>query len=212
VAALAHEGVSRAVAIALVPQYSAASVGRYFAALEEALTAAGRPFPVAVVRSWATHPLLVEAFAEKVQVARAGFTGGEPRVVFSAHSVPVQALPMGDPYEAELRATAAAVAGQSGIGEWDLAFQSAGRAGGAWYGPSLAQTIDTLAGEGAKQVLVVPIHFLVANLEVLYDLDVEMQERARRLGLHLARTDCLNDSPLLVAALADLVGKAAGNG
>lgn len=199
---LARAGVERAVAITLVPQYSAASVGRYLARLQQEMEAAGRPFPVAVVRSWATHPLLVRAFAQELSAALAVLPAAT-QVVFSAHSVPIAGVAEDDPFEEELRATAAAVAALAGVRQWRLAYQSAG-GGGPWLGPTLAETVETLAASGAQDVLVVPIHFLGDNVEILYDIDIALRERAERFGVRLSRSKSLNASPLLVAALADL--------
>ena len=54
-------------------------------------------------------------------------------------------------------------------------------------------------------MLVVPIHFLADNLEILYDLDIALREHALRLGMQITRTESLNDSPELVEVLADLI-------
>ena len=48
------------------------------------------------------------------------------------------------------------------------------------------------------------------HTEILYDIDVQAREAARRLGLRLFRTESLNDSPRFIAALADLVRAARG--
>lgn len=208
VATLAAARPSRAVAVALVPQYSELTVGRYLRRLEQDLEAAGRPFPVVSVRSWATHPLLIRAFAGKLGTALGRLDTVEPAatpVLFTAHSVPSGAIPEGDPYVAELSATAAAVAQQVGALDWRLGFQSAGRSGGSWLGPSVQGVIAELARAGQRQAVVVPVHFLVDNLETLYDLDVALREQAAALGVEIVRVEALNTSPGLVAALADLV-------
>jgi len=206
IATLSACGVRQAVAAALVPQYSPASVGRYFTRLDQELAAAGSPFAVTPVHSWATHPLLVAAFAERVRASLAGLPPGEgePQVIFTAHSLPLAALKDGDPFVAEIAASASAVAAAVGLAAWRIAYQSAGRGGGPWLGPSLEETVDDLARGGRRQVLVVPLHFLVDNVEILYDIDVALRARAERLGLSLARSRSLNTSPLLVEALADL--------
>jgi ferrochelatase len=54
-------------------------------------------------------------------------------------------------------------------------------------------------------VVVLPIGFLSDHLEVLYDLDVEAQEKAHGLGLNLVRAATVGIHPQFVAALADLV-------
>ncbi len=209
IAAAVHElatgGVRRAVAITLVPQYAVGTVGRYLESLDRALAAAGNPFAVAAVESWGAHPLLIEAFAQKVEAALAALPTGEATsVVFTAHSLPLAMAQADVRFAAELQATAAAVAQRVGLAAWRLAYQSAGRGGGPWLGPSLGETVAELAAGGANSVLVVPLHFLADNVEILYDVDVVQRAEAERLGVRLVRTESLNTSPLLVAALADL--------
>jgi len=62
-----------------------------------------------------------------------------------------------------------------------------------------------LAGKGQRAFLIVPIGFVSDHVEVLYDVDVVYRELAERLGVQFARTRSLNDDPLLVRALAELV-------
>jgi ferrochelatase len=40
---------------------------------------------------------------------------------------------------------------------------------------------------------------------VLYDIDIGFQEFAKKHGLRLWRANSLNESPMLIAALADIV-------
>ena len=43
------------------------------------------------------------------------------------------------------------------------------------------------------------------HLEVLYDIDIEAQEKARELGLVLRRTESLNTDPEFLEGLAEEV-------
>jgi len=54
-------------------------------------------------------------------------------------------------------------------------------------------------------VLVCPIGFVADHLEILYDLDVEARDFARRRGIELRRTPSLNDRPEFIEALAAVV-------
>jgi ferrochelatase len=42
-------------------------------------------------------------------------------------------------------------------------------------------------------------------VEVLYDIDIGFQEFASKRGMRLWRAESLNESPALIAALADIV-------
>jgi ferrochelatase len=70
------------------------------------------------------------------------------------------------------------------------------------------EVLDELAGQGHRYVLVAPIGFLCDHLEVLYDIDMEAQEKAQELGIKLRRIEMPNTDPLLISALADIAQKA----
>jgi len=94
---------------------------------------------------------------------------------------------------------------------WRLAYQSAGATAEPWLGPDVATVLTELAKAGHEAVLVVPIGFVCDHVEILYDIDVEYQALARRLGIQLERTASLNDDAGLVAAVAAVVRKAASD-
>ena len=207
VASMEADQVSRAVVICLAPQNSRTSVGLYRAALGN-----GLPFRFEFIDSWHDHPLLIKAFAEKLRRAREDASrelGTELPVIFTAHSVPQRTIAEGDPYEEQSRETAALVACEASIPseEWKFAFQSQGMSGGAWVGPTVEDTILELRKAGYRGVFVQPIGFLCDHVEVLYDIDIGFRQFAEKQGLRLWRAESLNDSPLLIAALADLAGK-----
>ena len=209
---MAGDGVQEAVGLALAPQASRMSSGAYVEAARQALEAlepARRP-AVRFVESWASHPLLADALARRL-LAVLERAGGEPAVLFTAHSLPERILTWGDPYPREVEATAGAVAERVGLppGRWRIAYQSQGRTPEPWLGPSLDEALQRLADAGVRHVVVCPVGFVADHLEVLYDLDIEAAALARRLGLRLERTPSLNDAPDFIEALADIVTAAA---
>jgi ferrochelatase len=115
-----------------------------------------------------------------------------------------------DPYPVECKQTAAAVArllapvGMTGR-DWFFAFQSQGIAGAPWLGPTVEDTLKSLAEAGHKAVVLQPIGFLCDHVEILYDIDIHFREVARSLGMTLTRPASLNDSPTLIRALAHVL-------
>jgi ferrochelatase len=75
---------------------------------------------------------------------------------------------------------------------------------GQWLGPTVESVLDRLAREGHRHVVLAPIGFVADHVEVLYDVDIAFRDYARARGIDLHRTDSLNDSPLLIDALADI--------
>jgi len=197
--ALEASGVDRVIGVPMAPQFSTLSVQKYLDAAAKALPA-GVKFDA--VRSFHSHPLLFEAFAQQI---RAAAPAADEEVIFTAHSVPLRVLSTGDPYAIEVATTARGVAGKAGVMRYLRAFQSAGRTPEPWIGLDLSELIRHRAARGAKRFLVVPIGFVCDHTEILFDIDIQAATTARSCGSMLRRTESLNTSPTFVALLADLV-------
>jgi ferrochelatase len=205
---LVKDGIRRVIAVSMAPQYSRLSVGAYQRALEAAQTELGVTLDVTSVASWHDHPLLLQAFAERVQDAFAALPEerrAQVRTIFTAHSLPVRILAEGDPYPQEVERTAAAVARLIGLRSWGVAFQSQGATAEPWLGPTLDEVFATCAAQGQRQLLLAPIGFVCDHVEILYDLDILAQSVAQAQGICLLRTASLNTSPTFIAALAHIV-------
>jgi ferrochelatase len=193
-------GLDRIAAIALAPQFSELSVGLYIRRTEEARREAGVAAEIVWARSFHDEPLLVEAFAEKLEPLAAG-----KKVLFTAHSLPEKALVAGgDPYDRETRATAAAVAARLGLVDWDFAYQSQGLTDDRWLGPTVESCLDRYAAGGIREVVVCPIGFVCDHVETLYDVDVVFRDYAAARGISVVRPDALNGSGKFTAALAEV--------
>jgi ferrochelatase len=90
------------------------------------------------------------------------------------------------------------------IPQWWFAFQSQGASGGPWLGPTVDETLQSIADSGVKTVLLQPIGFLCDHVEILYDADIFFREFAVKLNLRMERPESLNDSIPLAKAIADL--------
>jgi protoporphyrin/coproporphyrin ferrochelatase len=206
--AMREAGVRRVTAIALAPHYSRMSIGAYRDAVEAAHAELGNPFEVTYIDRWHDEPAFVSLIAARVQDAIARLPeaeGASAKVVFSAHSLPVRIREWADPYEAELRSSSSAVAERVGLHDWRFAWQSAGGSREPWIGPDILEYLETLAAEGVRTVVQVPIGFVSDHLEILYDVDIEATVAARQLGIHLVRTEMPNASPEFIRVLADAV-------
>jgi ferrochelatase len=152
--------------------------------------------------------------AKRVRDALALFSDEERETlvtVFSAHSLPELIRTWGDPYETELAESAAAVATEAGLEEWQVAWQSAGETGEPWIGPDILEVLDELANRGVRAVLQVPIGFVSDHLEIFYDIDYEATERARDLGIEFRRTVLPNTDAEFVRILRHVATEAITN-
>ena len=194
-------GARELIAIPLAPQFSTLSVGE--------VPGRGRGGGAARrLRALRASPGTIIPGCRRLrgEAARGRAPRPEDAVLFTAHSLPVRLIESGDPYAAEVAATAAAVARRGGHRAYERAYQSAGRTPEPWLGPS-ARGGAARAARARRAVACsrCPIGFVCDHTEILFDIDVQAAREAARLGLALRRTESLNTSPTLIRALADLV-------
>ena len=213
VARLAEAGIRRAVAVPLFPHYSRSTTGSSFVALDRAVKKARAPLEIARVDRYPAAPGFLDAIAERVRAA-AATVPLEDRdrvpVLFSAHGLPEAYIQRGDPYLDDVRTTVAAVAARLALGaRARLCFQS--RVGPQrWLGPTTEETLDAVAKEGHRSVVVVPVAFTGEHIETLQEIDILYKDHAARAGITcFARARTVGTHPSFIAALADLAEAAA---
>ena len=160
--------------------------------------------------SYHDAPGLVSAFASRVEEGLSRWPVGERErvhVIFSAHSLPQRVLASGDPYGEQCLETARLVAERAALPDerWSWAYQSAGRTPERWAGPDLGEHLATLAGAGIRDVISIPVGFVSDHVEILFDIDQRAAAVAAGLGMRLERPPALNDEPVFIATLAELV-------
>jgi ferrochelatase len=194
------DGADRIVALYLAPQYSASSAGLYLRQIEEANRELGFKAGIVWTKSLYSHPLLIEAFHEKLAPLLP-----RQRVLFTAHSLPQKALKEGDSYGREAKATARLIAERARLDNWDFAFHSQGMTDEPWLGPTVEFVLDRYAQQGLGEVVLAPIGFVCDHVEILYDVDIQLRQYARERGIRLERPESLNDSPTFIAAVAAVI-------
>lgn len=207
-AELMDERPEQLIGICMAPQYSSMSIGAYIKKVEEARAALGGDFPVSYVQSWHEHPRLIAAIVENITAALQKFPAdvrSRVPVLFTAHSLPERILQVKDPYPDHVRATVDAVCRRLGPVTARFAYQSQGRSSEKWLGPTVEDTLNALHQDGHRHVLVAPIGFLSDHLEVLYDIDIELKQRAAQRGMQLERIAMLNAATPLIEILASIV-------
>jgi len=167
------------VLLPLYPQFSTTTTGSSAQAWAKAYRGSGT---IRTVCCYPTLGGLVEAHARLIAEtwAAAGHEG-PVRLLFSAHGLPEKVVKGGDPYQAQIEATCAAVAEKLGPGwDWKVCYQS--RVGPMkWIGPSTDDEIRAASAQGLALV-VTPIAFVSEHVETLVELDHEYGEMARAGG------------------------------
>jgi ferrochelatase len=212
VAQMRDDGVRHALAFVTSAYGGYSSCRQYLEDIAAARAAVGPDAPVIEkLRHFHDHPGFVEPHADAVRAARATLPAGDVRLVFTAHSIPVSmastAGPDGGLYEKQLNETAALVASLGAPDlPWDLVWQSrSGPPHVPWLEPDVNDHLRALADKGVTGVVVSPIGFVSDHLEVIWDLDNEAADTARRLGMAYARAGTPGTDPRFVAMVRDLV-------
>ncbi len=210
------------VLLPLYPQFSRTTTGSSLKEWSRKQAVLPRPLPTTVIREFYDHPSYLDALVERINEGLARLaSAADPaapghgpyapslasvHLVFSAHGLPVHVIEGGDPYQAQVEATTELVMTRGG---WSnphtLCYQSR-VSPGRWLQPSLKSTLERVAAEGARSVLVIPISFVTDHVETLYEIDIEARKHASQAGIkHFELMPALNDSPKFIRALAELV-------
>jgi ferrochelatase len=203
-------GIRRVVGFIAAAQHSYSSCEQYRenVAAARAGLADGNDIDVTYVGSWFDHPLFIAANAAHVREALLRLPDAvrsSARLVCTAHSIP---LSMADRsrYRQQLEQTARLVARDAGIDDWALVYQSrSGRPQDPWLEPDICDYLRDEQHKGLTAAVVAPIGFVCDHIEVLYDLDTDAAQVCREIGLPMARAEAVNDDPLFLDMMADVV-------
>ncbi|MEU4236411.1 ferrochelatase [Actinoplanes sp. NPDC026619] len=215
VAQMRDDGVTHALGFATSAYGGYSSCHQYWEDIARAREKVGPRAPqISKLRQFWDHPGFigphvdaVQLALEKLEPARRAST----RVVFTAHSIPVSmartAGPDGGRYTAQLEETARLVSAEAATDlPWDLVWQSrSGPPQVPWLEPDINDHLTALAEKGVTDVVVSPIGFVSDHLEVLWDLDNEALETAKKLGLGYARAATPGTDPRFVTMVRHLV-------
>lgn len=197
------DGVTDVTAVALAAYRSIPSFHYYLKSTAEAHHAEGGP-RLRWVRPWWNEERFVAAMTDRVREAAAGVAGAA-KWVFTAHSIPV-GWDRASGYADQIRSVAERVADRLGQRDWTLVFQSrSGRPEDPWMEPDVAEFLSRPPADGTKNVLVIPVGFLMDHVEVLFDLDVKAREAAEAAGWTFHRAKTVGTHPLFVDLLTDLI-------
>jgi ferrochelatase len=202
-------GFDQIVLIPLYPQFSQATTGSSFNEWNHQVKKQGLNIPTQFVCCYPNHPKLLEAFVENINKSLARFSDisqTDIDLVFSAHGVPIRYIQKGDPYQLHIEETVRRVVE---LGNWKsphtLCFQS--KVGPMqWLKPSLIETVERLAREGRKHLLIIPIAFVTDHIETLHEINIDVRQHAMTRGVQqFELMPALNDHPKFIECLADLV-------
>ncbi|WP_340645694.1 ferrochelatase [Phenylobacterium sp.] len=195
--------------IVLLPLYPQFSTTTTASSLQDWAKQYKGPGRTRTVCCYPTAQGLIAAHADTIRATWE--KAGKPanvRLLFSAHGLPEKVIKGGDPYQAQVEATAAAVAALlPELPDWRVCYQS--RVGPMkWIGPSTVEEIH-VAGEQGVGLLLSPIAFVSEHIETLVELDHEYAELAEHQGVApYLRAPALGVEQAFIKALAQTVDHA----
>lgn len=210
IAAMAKDGVRRAVAFVTSAYSSYSGCRAYLEDIERARSRVGDAAPqIDKLRAFWNHPGFVEPMAANVQSAIERVPA--PRrdravVAYTAHSIPL-AMSESCDYLAQIRDAAALIDErlQPRLRS-ELVFQSrSGPPEQPWLEPDIVAHLEALHAGGISDVVVAPIGFICDHMEVVFDLDTQARQRADELGMNLTRAATVGVAPAFVGMIAELV-------
>lgn len=215
---MADDGVRHALALVTSAFGSSSGCRQYVDAIQHARAEVGPAAPrIDKLRLFFNHPGFIEAMADRVAAALAELPADDranARLLFAAHSIPTASAER-SPYVRQLREACRLVADRLPLAasqnqrsfKWELVFQSrSGPPSQPWLEPDIRDHLRMLHEEDVtKPLVIVPIGFLAENMEVVFDLDVEVRELCDELGVKMVRAPVVGNHPRFVRMIRELI-------
>ncbi len=194
--ALMEEGHERIVVFPLYPQYSATTTGTVADAVGDALKEMRHQPTIRFVPPYYDHPAHVAALADILRARMEALPWRPDRIIASYHGLPQSFIDKGDPYQRQCEETSRLLGEALGLPEDYLITTYQSRLGRAeWIKPYTAETMEQLARQGVKNLLVTTPAFAADCLETLEEIAIGGAEIFHAAGgENFATAACLNDS------------------
>ncbi|GAB3476009.1 ferrochelatase [Marinomonas epiphytica] len=187
-------GVDRVCILPMYPQYSSTTTAAVYDKVSRVLAKQVNIPGIVFIKSYADHPLYIQALAQSIQSQWAK-QGEKRHVVFSYHGIPKRYVTKGDPYAQQCEQTSQLVAQHLELtdDEWTHVYQSRfGRE--EWLQPYADATLKALPGMGVKKINVISPAFSADCIETLEEIAIELAEEFKGAGgLAFDYVEALND-------------------
>lgn len=160
------------------------------------------------IRLYFNHPGLIEANADRLKSALEQVSAARRdkcKVAFTAHSIPVS-MAENCQYALQLKEAARLIAEECKVNDWEVVYQSrSGPATQPWLEPDVVDFLNSIAGGGYQDLVVLPIGFISEHMEVIYDLDTEAAKAAQDVGLNFVRASTVGCHPRFIKMIRELI-------
>lgn len=203
---LMAQQVEQLIVLPVFPQYSAASTGAVYDALNRWLKQQRNLPAITILKGYHAHPQYIQALASSVRSYQQQH-GVPDKLLMSFHGIPQPYADKGDPYAEQCRMTAHLLVQALGLAEdqWAISFQS--RFGKQeWVKPYTSELLQGWAKDGVQHVQVISPAFSADCLETLEELALENRQLFLAAGgQHYDYIPALNTMPEHIALMQRLV-------
>jgi len=202
---LKEKGVKEIVAIPLYPQYSTTTTKSSVEDLEKALKKLSWDVKVKVIERFYKKDFYLDVIVDDIKSTLKDKDTKEFDLIFSAHSLPQKIVDQGDPYQKEVEEQVALLKKKLKDMKFKniyLAYQS--KLGPVkWLEPSLEDKLHSLEN---KNVVIYPISFVLDNSETEFELSIEYDEVAKKLGFeNYIVVPCINSNKKFIEGFKELL-------
>lgn len=204
---VADGGATKLLLVPLYPQYSATTTATVNDEAFKALRGLRHQPSLRVMPPWYDDPLYIKTLAAQVRNHYRRLKPKPRRLLCSFHGLPRDYLLKGDPYHCHCVKTARLLREELGWGEDELSHSFQSRFGkGEWLQPYTAELLETLPGDGIKELAVITPGFVADCLETLEEIAIEGRASFLANGGHrLTTIACLNADKAAIGLLETLV-------
>lgn len=203
------DGIRRALAFFTSSFSSYSGCRQYREDIQQAIETVGAGAPeIDKIRVFYNHPEFINPVVDNIRSAIEQFPQDERETVhiaFTAHSIPM-GMARNSAYEMQLKESCRIVAEIIGTENYQLVYQSrSGPPHMPWLEPDILDYMDDIAGQGVKNLVIMPIGFVSDHLEVLFDLDTEAVQKADELGMRMVRAATVGTARPFVRMIRELI-------
>jgi ferrochelatase len=206
---LKAQGCDRIVLFPLYPQYSATTTATALDKCYDALKTMRWQPAVRTVPPYHDDPAYIDALAASLK-AHVKTLAYKPDVILASfHGLPKEYLTKGDPYHCHCHKTARLLRERMGLEEGKLITTFQSRFGPAeWLQPYTDKTVEKLATDGAKNMVIITPGFSSDCVETLEEIAIGVKEMFEENGgENFSVVPCLNDSAQSIKMLKKLIDR-----
>lgn len=206
---MADDGVKRAIAFFTSAFSSYSGCRQYREDIIRAQEAVGEHAPeVDKLRVFYNHPGFINPTVDNLRTALEKWPESERdkvRIVFTAHSLPMGQV-RNSAYEEQLKESCRIVAEILGKEDYVLVYQSrSGPPQMPWLEPDIIDYVEEIHEQGINDIIIMPIGFISAHMEVIFDLDTEAAQKAEELGMKMVRAKTVDTAKPFVNMIRELI-------